>query len=67
MSVCVICNKEKEKTLDCKLLKSKVCFSCCFIISAGRPEILKKIKNDYGFSKETIMKACAECQSQMLK
>ncbi len=67
MSVCVICNKEKEKTIDCGLLKKKVCFSCCFIISAGRPEILKKMKNDYNLSKENIMKGCSDCQSQMLK
>ncbi len=67
MSVCVICNKEKEKTVDCKLIVNKACLSCCFIISAGRPEILKKMKNNYGFNKEIVMKVCADCQSQMLK
>lgn len=67
MNVCVICNKEKDKAIDCRLISKKVCLSCCFIISAGRPEILKKMKNDYSLDKETVIKNCADCQTQMLK
>ena len=65
MNVCVICSKEKEKTADCKLLARKVCLSCCFIVAGGRPEILKKLKNDYGLEKEKIIRECSGCQPEI--
>jgi len=67
MNVCIICSKEKEKIIECELLNGKVCLSCCFIIAGGRPEILKKLKNDYGLEKEVIIRCCSKCQPKIIK
>lgn len=67
MILCLICKKEKDKSIYCKLLNNDICLSCCFIIAAGRAEILKRMKNSYSLDKETVINQCEACQAQMLK
>ena len=69
---CRICLQEVQKYKECmigKSLNSKVqgiivCLKCCFAISSGKPEYLKKVKQIFNLDKEDILKTCEECLSK---
>jgi len=59
---CEICGREKEKLINCLLLKGKgICSACCFAISSGNSQFLQKLKENYDISKEDALKRCREC------
>jgi hypothetical protein len=58
---CAICEKEVEKTVRCPLINKSICLSCCFALSSGRPDMIQRIRKEYDFQKEEILKACSTC------
>ncbi|MBN1823166.1 MAG: hypothetical protein JW803_02480 [Endomicrobiales bacterium] len=55
-----MCKKETEKMIQCEI-RGDICLKCCFHISSGDPESLKKVKIDNKLSKEQVLEKCLKC------
>ena len=58
--ICTFCNRETDKAVKCNI-KGIICFKCCFNISSGSPEHLKRIKNENKLIKAEVLRICGEC------
>jgi len=56
---CAICGKDRQ-TRQCAVCEV-ICAQCCFALSAGYPEALKKIKLMKLLMKEDVLEICARC------
>ncbi len=60
--MCQLCKKQAQKLVFCPLLGGKlICLKCCFSISTGDPQMLKKIKSQTKLLKHTVLKKCLVC------
>lgn len=63
---CTMCGGSGKKMVKCSAV-GNICMRCCFLISSGNPELLKKLKDVKYFSKSNILKICSECKQELEK
>lgn len=63
---CTMCSVSGKKMVKCSAV-GDICMRCCFLISSGNTELLKKLKDVKYFSKSDILKICSECKQELEK
>jgi len=57
---CSFCRKETDKILKCAI-RGVICLKCCFHISSGSSEHLRRLKQENKLIKVEVLKFCGEC------